>query len=207
MHSFRKLASIGGACSIPMVSLLGLSVSSPVWATASSQHKSGTVSGIVNCSGSQGSIKFSPPLVPSGTAKPEKSVKVTVSSLGTCTSGASTVSIKKTTASVILGSGSTNLCSNFASGASSDGLKMTISYTTKGVKSTTVTFTAGEITEVTSPSLGFQATGGTATGSYAGSALLTVPLTTTSANAIETCFTGSGGSVPSLQFSGGSATY
>lgn len=206
MHPYRKLASILVGCALPMATVVNLSVTPSAGAVSLSNHKSGTVSGTVNCSGSQGSITFKPPLLGSGTAKPEKSVEVKISSLGTCTSGGSAVSIKKATAKVIVGSGSTDLCSNFANGASSDGLSMAISYKTKGVKATSIRFSPGSISEIVSPSLGFQATDGTATGSYSGTATFTVPLTTSSATEITNCIGGTG-SVTSLQFSAGSATY
>lgn len=201
MHPSRKLAKVLVACAIPLGTVVGLALSSTAGA-AVSPHK--TVAGTVSCSPVTGSISFSPALTPSGTAK-EKSVKVSTS-FGTCTDqNNNPVAVNKAVVKVKLGAGSTASCANFATGTSSDSISIKVSYG-GGVGSSNITFGPGSVSAVTSGNVGFNATGGTVKGSYAGAASFSVQLASSSATQIENCVTGSG-SVSSLQISGGTSQY
>jgi hypothetical protein len=202
MHPHRKLLSVLVACAIPLGTVVGLALSSPAGAAVAHAAAKGTVS----CSGTTGNITFNPPLIGQGTPKPEKKVAVTAS-FGSCTSGGNPVSIKKSVIKIKLAHGSTNACTSFATGTSGDTIKLTVSYATKGVSSSNISFPAGSVSASTGGgNVGFTASGGTAKGSYAGTASFSVQLASSSANNIEACIGGSG-SVSSLQIGGGSASY
>jgi PKD repeat protein len=158
----------------------------------------------IGCSGVQGSIKFSPPLTSIGTAS-EKKVSLRISTLGAChDQNGKSVRVKKVVANVTLGTGSMASCTNFAT--LRDSLRLTVSYTTKGVAVTSLSFPAGSIIPAFGSTDGFIASG-TATGTYAGAASLSVYLSSTSTTTFDRCLGGGSGSISSLQISNGTAAF
>lgn len=203
MPTRRKWTAVIVACAIATGTACSLTIGSPAWAKVT---RHAVVKGTVTCSGTQGTITFKPPLTPLGTAK-EKKVTVKVASFGSCQDqNANPVLVKKALVKVKLGHGATSSCANFATGTSSDSITLKVAYRTKGVGATNIKFGAGSITAITSGNVGFEASGGTAKGSYAGAANFTVTLASISGSEIASCVGGSG-TVASLQIDGGSASY
>jgi len=199
VHPYRKLASVLVAIAIPLGTVAGLASSSPAW--AKSHNKA--ASGVLSCNGTGGSITFKTPLTPNGTATEKKT---TVSaSFGTCTANGASVTVSKLTVKLVAAPGGLASCKAFASNTASDGLTITVKYA-GGISPSTVKFAAGSITaNIGVSTVGFTASGGTVTGSYAGSATFGAQLSSTSSMALISCIGGTG-SVSSLQISGGSSS-
>jgi hypothetical protein len=195
VHPNRKMAKVVLAVAMPLGILASISLTAaPAWA------KTGT--GTVTCSGTTAKVTFKPPLVPgTKTSNTDKSTIKPLNLTG-CTAGGKAVPNPKVTATPIVTS-SGNSCSTFASSLGSN----TISFLIKwkgGIAPTHVSFGPGTVALNSS---GFAASGGTATGSYAGTASFSVHVSAPDLAKLTTCVGGGGTGVSSILIDSGSGSF
>jgi hypothetical protein len=192
----RKLSKIALATVVPV----GLVVS---FATMGGTAWAKPASGTVKCTDTTSLISFKPALTPNGTSKEKSSI--TGTTLTGCTVGTTAVTVSSVTVKIKGSPGGTNSCASFATSTGSDTLTLKVKWA--AASPTTITFGPGTIA-LNSTDTGFNATGGTAKGSYAGgSASFDVVIATADINSLKSCIAGTAGSsVAALHIVSGTST-
>ena len=193
MHPYRKLATVFAALTIPMGTVVGLSLASPAWAATKA-------SGTVSCTGTSATLTFKPPLTPTGTSN--EKAKISSLALTGCTGSSGAVTATKIKA-IIKGT-TKNSCASFATGTASDTVQFNIKWS-GGLAPTTVKFGPGTI-GVNNTQSGFTASGGIATGSFATTNAGFTANIGQGLSQLTSCIGGSG-TVSSVQISSGSGTF